>query len=107
MDTTNPQIEKLLQEIASLRNRLELAESKIQKNDAAIISLEDIAKDEIMEMYKRIKHMDIVMAEIQEFIWPVVDKVFPNLLKNYARVSEQFSPGPDKSAEPSNGPKRG
>ena len=49
---------------------------------AGVTSAETTARDEIVRMYKRVRHLDLVVAEIQEFIWPIVDKVFPNLLSH-------------------------
>jgi predicted nucleic acid-binding Zn-ribbon protein len=96
MDNANAQIEQLRQEVALLRDRLACAEAKILKCQAEVASLEDVSKSEIVKMWKRVLHMDKVVVEIQQFIWPVVDKIFPKLLKDYVDVGERFrAPGTD------------
>jgi predicted nucleic acid-binding Zn-ribbon protein len=96
MDNASAQIEQLRQEVALLRGQLVHAESKILKCQADVASLEDVSKSEIVKMWKRVRHMDSVVVEIQQFIWPVVEKVFPNLLKSYVDVGERFkAPGSD------------
>jgi predicted nucleic acid-binding Zn-ribbon protein len=96
MDNASAQIEQLRQEVASLRDQLAHADAKILKCETEIAALEEISKSEIVKMWKRVLHMDKVVVEIQQFIWPVVDKVFPNLLKNYVDVGERFrAPGTD------------
>jgi hypothetical protein len=96
MDNASAQIEELRQEVALLRDQLACAEAKVVQCQTDVASLEDVSKSEIVKMWKRVRHMDNVVVEIQQFIWPVVDKVFPNLLKNYADVGERFrAPGTD------------
>jgi predicted nucleic acid-binding Zn-ribbon protein len=90
MDNASAQIEKLSQEVALLRDQLACAEAKILKCQADVAALEVVSKDEIVTMWKRVRLLDSAVAEIQEFIGPVVEKIFPNLLKNYVAVSEKF-----------------
>src|ERR1700730_1875322 len=90
MDNGNAQIEKLSQEVAMLRDQLACAEAKISKCQTDVATLEEISKDEIVTMWKRVRNLDSAVAEMQLFIGPVVEKIFPNLLKNFVAVSERY-----------------
>jgi hypothetical protein len=111
MNINNNDMAKLAERIAAIGIRLNAIETRLNTIDHNIAQvkegvtlLETTARNEIVKMYKRARHLDLAIAEIQEFIWPVVDKVFPNLLKDYLLVGERFraagSPDhPDEAGE--------
>jgi hypothetical protein len=119
MDNASAQIEELRQEVALLRDQMARADARLLtclvRSEAKILAcqtdlamlkdftkretakcqtdvaaLEVVAKDEIVTMWKRVRALDCAVAEIQEFIGPVVEKIFPKLLKSYVAVGEKF-----------------
>lgn len=119
MDNAEAQIKELKREVALLRKQLAQsdarmltclvrAEAKILEcqTDLAVLkdstrretakcrtdlaALEDVAKREVMTMAERVRYLERGLAEIQLFIGPVVDRLFPNLLKAYVAVGERF-----------------
>lgn len=90
MDNAQAQIEELKQTVALLRDRLACAEAKITDCQTSVAELEEVAKSEILKMLERVRHVDNGLSEVQQFIWPVVEKVFPKMLKSYVDVGDQF-----------------
>jgi hypothetical protein len=119
MENAQAQIEELRQEVALLRKRLAQSEARllaclVQANTEILACQTEFAmfKDEVRkEMAKsaadRKKRHDIVVegmndlwnnshaldsmiTEIQQFLWPVVENLFPGLLTKYAAIGKRF-----------------
>jgi hypothetical protein len=41
-------------------------------------------------LWKNNQALDSVIGEIQQFLWPVVENIFPGLLSKYAAVGKRF-----------------
>jgi len=115
MENAQAQIEELRQEVALLREQqrrmltcLVQSEAKIlacqtelamfkkasTKTDAERAALDATVKEEFNAVWKNSRLIEKSVGEMQSFMGPVVDKLFPNLLKHYVAIGERFkSPG--------------
>lgn len=119
MDNAQAQIEELKQEVALLRKQLaqsdtrmltclvraeakiltcqtELAMFKdaVMKETAKTIAdraaLDAVVKEEFNAVWKNSRLIEHKIVEIQQFLWPVVENIFPNLLAKCTALSKRF-----------------
>lgn len=104
MENASANIEKLNQEIASLREQLACAEFRILKFQTDLAALEKISKSEIVKMWERFQsladaqlndytyaanNIDYIYKRLREIdgcLWPVVHKIFPKYSDDLKRI---------------------
>jgi hypothetical protein len=119
MDNAQAQIEELKREVALLRRQLaqsdarlltclvhaeakilagqtELAmfrdevKKEIAKSGADRRKRHDIVVEEMNKLWENSRALDGIIGEAQQFLWPVVEKLFPGLLAKHAAIGKRF-----------------
>jgi hypothetical protein len=119
MENEGAQIEELKQEVALLRKQLAQSDARmltcLVKANAEILACQtelamfkgatakelacaaadrrkrhDIVVEEMNALWNNSHSLDSMITEIQQFLWPVVEKLFPGLLTKYAAIGKRF-----------------
>jgi hypothetical protein len=119
MDNAQAQIDELKQEVALLRKQLAQSDARMltclvhanaqnlasqtefamfrDKNAKDLASAaadrkkrHDIVVEEMNALWKNSQILDNNILEIQQFLWPIVERIFPSLLTKYAAVGKRF-----------------
>lgn len=119
MDNAQAQIEELKQEVALLRKQRAQSEARLlaclvqanteilacqtelamfrdevkkenAKSSADRRKRHDIVVEEMNALWNNSHALDSMITEIQQFLWPVVENLFPGLLTKYAAIGKRF-----------------
>ena len=119
MDNAEAQIAELQQQVTLLRKELAQSEARLLtclvKANAEILACQtefamfrgknakelasaaadrrkrhDIVVEEMNELWKNSRLIEHKVVEIQQFLWPVVENIFPNLLAKCTALSKRF-----------------
>ena len=119
MDNAQAQIEKLKQEVALLRKQLAQSDARMltclvqaeaktlacqtefamfkdaikkdtAKTNADRAALDATVKEEFNAVWKNSRLIEHAIVDIRLFLWPIVEKIFPNLLTKCNALSKRF-----------------
>jgi lipoate-protein ligase A len=87
--------------ISYFQGQVEKLSKKVSSLEKRVVELEELREHEMGEIAKRLRATFSQLAEVQEFLWPTVDKVFPSLIREYEAIGERFKGiGPDLKRAP-------
>lgn len=83
-------IDELLARMASVECKLDKMSKSLSNNEKRMTNIEYVTRLEMAEVAWRLQALGQTVTELQDFIWPITEKVFPNLLNEYDKVGRQF-----------------
>jgi hypothetical protein len=119
MDNAQAQIEELQQQVTLLRKQLAQSDARMltclakananilacqtefamfkdaikkdtTKTNADRAALDAVVKEEFNALWKNSRLIEHKIVEIHQFLWPVVENIFPNLLAKCTALSKRF-----------------
>jgi len=119
MENAEARIEQLEQEVALLRRQLAQSDARLltclvqanakilagqnefsmfrdevkkefAKSNADRRKRHDIVVEEMNKLWDNSRALDGIIGEVQQFLWPVVDKLFPGLRAKHAAIGRRF-----------------
>ena len=83
-------IDQLIAKVAHLQSSIDRLAARLTASEEQVAHNDDIKRQEIAEVAKRLRRFDRTLAELQEFMWPVLNKLFPGLLLEYEKVRVRY-----------------
>jgi hypothetical protein len=90
MSTHFNKVDQLIANVAHLQSSVDQLAARLTASEEQVAHNDKIKRKEIAEVAKRLRRFDRTLAELQEFMWPVLNKLFPSLLLEYEKVRVRF-----------------